>query len=135
MSTSGGNVGQGQIFEFDPLNERMRLLFESPSADVLNAPDNLCVSPRGGIVLCEDGSGTEYVHGLTVDGTIFRFAQNNVDLRSHADQWLQPGLSRLRIRRGLLQPGRQVAVLQRAVPRHQLRGHRTVGQRRLVDDT
>ena len=82
VSTSGGNVGQGQIFEFDPLNERMRLLFESPSADVLNAPDNLCVSPRGGIVLCEDGNGTEYVHGLTVDGTIFRFAQNNVDLRT-----------------------------------------------------
>ena len=32
-------------------------------------------------MLCEDGSGTEYVHGLTLDGTIFRFIQNNVDLR------------------------------------------------------
>ena len=49
---------------------------------MLNAPDNLCVSPRGGLVLCEDGSGTEYVHGLTVEGEIFRFAQNNVDLRA-----------------------------------------------------
>ena len=84
VSTSGGNVGQGQIFEFDPLNERMRLLFESPSADVLNAPDNICVSPRGGLVLCEDGGGTEYLHGLTTDGEIFRFAQNNVDLRTDA---------------------------------------------------
>jgi secreted PhoX family phosphatase len=82
VSTSGGNVGQGQIFEYDPLEGRLRLLFESPSADVLNAPDNLCVSPRGGLVLCEDGGGTEFVHGLTVDGQIFRFAQNNVDLRS-----------------------------------------------------
>jgi secreted PhoX family phosphatase len=82
VSTSGGNAGQGQVFELDPLNERLRLLFESPSADVLNAPDNICVSPRGGLVLCEDGGGTEYLHGLTTDGVIFRFAQNNVDLRS-----------------------------------------------------
>jgi secreted PhoX family phosphatase len=81
LSTSGGDVGQGQIFEYDPVEERVRLLFESPSADILNAPDNMCVSPRGGLVLCEDGSGTEYVHGLTLDGTIFRFIQNNADLR------------------------------------------------------
>jgi secreted PhoX family phosphatase len=58
--------------------EELRLLFESPSADVLNEPDNLTVSPRGGLVLCEDGYGTEYVHGLTSDGVIFRFIQNNV---------------------------------------------------------
>ena len=82
VSTNGGDAGQGQVWEFDPLNERLRLLFESPSADVLNAPDSLCVSPRGGLVLCEDGDGTEYVHGLTTDGIIFRFAQNNADLRN-----------------------------------------------------
>ena len=81
LSTSGGDAEEGQIFEYDPVEERVRLLFESPSADILNAPDNMCVSPRGGLVLCEDGDGTEYVHGLTLDGTIFRFIQNNVDLR------------------------------------------------------
>lgn len=52
-----------------------------PSAAVLNAPDNLCVSPRGGIVLCEDGSGQEYMHGLTTGGDIFPFALNTADLR------------------------------------------------------
>jgi hypothetical protein len=82
VSTSGGNAGQGQIFEYDPHKDRLRLLFESPSADVLNAPDNITVSPRGGLVLCEDGSGTEFVHGLTTDGVIFKFAQNNIDLRT-----------------------------------------------------
>ena len=79
-STNGGNVGQGQIWEYDPAAETLRLLFESPSAEVLNAPDNLCVSPRGGLVLCEDGSGNEFLHGLTTDGTIFKFCQNNVVL-------------------------------------------------------
>ena len=56
----------------------MRVLIASPSAGVLNNPDNLCVSPRGGIVLCEDGDGLEYLHGLTTDGAVFPFALNNV---------------------------------------------------------
>lgn len=80
VSTSGGAVAQGQIWVYDPREETLSLLFESPSAEVLNAPDNITVSPRGGLVLCEDGSGTEYMHGLTVAGEIFRFAQNNVRL-------------------------------------------------------
>jgi secreted PhoX family phosphatase len=31
---------------------------------VLSNPDNIGVSPRGGIVLCEDGSGVQFLHGL-----------------------------------------------------------------------
>lgn len=76
VSTNGGPVGQGQIFEYDPREERMRLLFASPDRDLLNAPDNICVSSRGGIVLCEDGDGSEFLHGLTRGGEIFRFAEN-----------------------------------------------------------
>lgn len=55
VSTNGGPKGQGQVFEYDPSTERMSVLFASPDAKVLNNPDNICVSPRGGIVLCEDG--------------------------------------------------------------------------------
>jgi secreted PhoX family phosphatase len=80
VSTSGGNAGQGQIWEYEPVSETLRLVFESPAAEVLNAPDNICVSPRGGLVLCEDGGGAEFIHGLTPDGRIFRFAQNAVVL-------------------------------------------------------
>jgi secreted PhoX family phosphatase len=79
VSTSGG-IGQGQIWEYDPAAEVIRLLFQSPGAAVLNAPDNITVSPRGGLVLCEDGSGQEFMHGLTIEGEIFPFAQNNVIL-------------------------------------------------------
>lgn len=78
VSTSGGPKGQGQVFEYDPRTESMRVLFASPDAAVLNNPDNICVSPRGGIVLCEDGSEGEYVHGLTTAGEIFPFALNSV---------------------------------------------------------
>jgi secreted PhoX family phosphatase len=82
ITTDGGPARQGQVFELDPSTDEFRVLFASPGAEVLNAPDNMCVSPRGGLVLCEDGGGTEYVHGLTTDGEIFRFAANGVDLRS-----------------------------------------------------
>jgi secreted PhoX family phosphatase len=80
ISTSGGVVGQGQVFAYDPEHAIFTCVFASPSADVLNAPDNICVSPRGGIVLCEDGGGREYLHGLSPDGRIFRFAENNIVL-------------------------------------------------------
>jgi uncharacterized protein len=85
VSTSGG-VGQGQIWEYDPAEETIRLLFQSPGADVLNAPDNITVSPRGGLVLCEDGGGQEFMHGLTVDGEIFKFAQNNIVLNGERNR-------------------------------------------------
>jgi secreted PhoX family phosphatase len=79
VSTNGG-IGQGQIWEYDPKAETIRLLFQSPGSAVLNSPDNITVSPRGGLVLCEDGSGEEFLHGLTVEGEIFQFAKNSVIL-------------------------------------------------------
>jgi len=80
ISTNGGPAGQGQVFAYDPAAGTFTCVFASPSAAVLNAPDNVCVSPRGGLVLCEDGSGLEYLHGLSASGEIFKFAQNNVVL-------------------------------------------------------
>jgi hypothetical protein len=48
--------------QFAPMKVKWRrelqLIFESPSTDVLNSPDNICVSPRGGLVICEDGCNT-----------------------------------------------------------------------------
>jgi secreted PhoX family phosphatase len=79
VATSGGPQ-RGQVFEYDPQTDRLRLIFSSPGNDVLDSPDNITFSPRGGMVLCEDGSGREYLHGLTLDGQIFRFAENNIVL-------------------------------------------------------
>ncbi|MCA9005387.1 MAG: DUF839 domain-containing protein [Planctomycetaceae bacterium] len=80
-ATSGGPAGAGQIWEYDPRNEQLRLLFASPSNEVLDQPDNLAVSPRGGIILCEDGDRVpQRLHGLTPNGELFTFANNNVQL-------------------------------------------------------
>lgn len=90
ISTSGGPVGQGQVFELDPATDRLRILYASPAGSVLNAPDNITVSPRGGIVLCEDGSGTEYLHGLTTEGSIFRFCEHTLGGQEWAGACFEP---------------------------------------------
>ena len=77
-ATSGGARGAGQVWQYRPLTHdtgELVLIFESPSAEVLDAPDNICVSPRGGLVLCEDGGGTQFMRGLTQDGFIFDFVR------------------------------------------------------------
>jgi uncharacterized protein len=79
-ATDGGNAKMGQVWEIDPRRDRLRLVFESPGAPVLNMPDNLMLSPRGGLVVCEDGTMTPCVHGLTREGRIFRFARNNIKI-------------------------------------------------------
>ena len=79
-ATSGGNARAGQVWEYRPgRGGQLVLLFESPSATVLDAPDNITVSPRGGLVLCEDGGGEQFVRGLNERGEIFDFAKNNIE--------------------------------------------------------
>lgn len=81
VSTSGGDAGSGQVWEYRPKQEQLRLLFESPAPEVLDMPDNITVSPRGGIVLCEDGDLIpQRLQGLTPDGRLFPLAANNVAL-------------------------------------------------------
>jgi secreted PhoX family phosphatase len=78
-STSGGDAGFGQIWEYRPRGRsggQLILIFESPSEMVLDAPDNICVSPRGGLALCEDGDNEQYVRGINERGEIFDFALN-----------------------------------------------------------
>lgn len=79
-STDGGDAQMGQVWEIDPKNERLRLVFESPGPQLLNMPDNLCLSPRGGLAICEDGTMNPSMQGLMRDGRIFRFARNAIKL-------------------------------------------------------
>ncbi len=78
VSTNGGDAGSGQVWAFTPtrLGGTLTLIYESPNASVLDAPDNVTVSPRGGLLLCEDGGGDQYLRGLTIRGEIFDFALN-----------------------------------------------------------
>jgi secreted PhoX family phosphatase len=72
----GGSAGQGQIWEHDPRQETIRLVYTSPEADALQGPDNLAVMPGGDILICEDPTDRlPYLRGLTGDGRVYPFAR------------------------------------------------------------
>ena len=88
LSTNGGVAGEGQVFEYDPRREKLTLIYDSPNSDELDNPDNITVTPRGGLLLCEDAAGNgftagERLIGLTLDGETFTFAQNNINLTAN----------------------------------------------------
>ena len=63
LATTGGTIaappgGEGQVFEFNPYNQTIKLIYNSPTAIDCENPDNLTVTPRGGLLMCEDNSGS-----------------------------------------------------------------------------
>jgi secreted PhoX family phosphatase len=76
VSTNGGNRGFGQVWVYDPANETLTLIVESPGHDVFDGPDNVCSTPHGGLLVCEDAGAAQYLRGVSPAGEIFPFARN-----------------------------------------------------------
>ncbi|HET7697617.1 MAG TPA: alkaline phosphatase PhoX [Vicinamibacterales bacterium] len=76
VSTNGGNMGLGQVFAYDPAAETLTLVAESPGVDVFDGPDNICSTPHGGLLVCEDAGAAQYLRGISPAGEIFDFARN-----------------------------------------------------------
>ena len=84
---SQGREGQGEgcVWMHDLKTDRMICIFASNDAVTANNPDNITVSPRGGVLLCEDGGGVldeygfgERLIGLTRGGEPYIFAKSNI---------------------------------------------------------
>jgi secreted PhoX family phosphatase len=73
VSTSGGNAARGQLWKLVPGSsgaDTLALVFESANSGVLDSPDNLCVTPSGAILFCEDdASGDSDTHPLAPEIT------------------------------------------------------------------
>jgi secreted PhoX family phosphatase len=84
-SKVGGRAMAGCVFEYHPAWEKIWLVYESPGYDLFSGPDNLVVSPRGSLVICEDRLNKEKtgqsIAGLTREGELFHFCQVNPDLK------------------------------------------------------
>ena len=79
-TTSGGPAGLGQVWEYDPGRETVTLIYESSSSAALQSPDNMVVVPgTGDIFLQEDGSGAQFVRGVTLAGEIYDFARTGAN--------------------------------------------------------
>jgi uncharacterized protein len=75
---SGFGNGRGQIWAYHAPTKTLHLVYESPSRDMLDMPDNITTSRTGTMVLCEDGTQGNYLRGLTPKGELFDFAKNNI---------------------------------------------------------
>jgi secreted PhoX family phosphatase len=113
--TNGGVVEEGQIWRLQPKGNKKAILtmfYESPSGLELSAPDNITISPRGGILIAEDHGfdrpddpfvplpnvdpedsddfmEVQYLKGLTRRGELFDFAANLLDDK----EWTGPCFS------------------------------------------
>ena len=87
-ASEAGDIYAGQVWKYTPSKNIKRgtleLVFESNKRAVLDEPDAIVVSPRGGVVLCEDGDGedggTNYLRVLSPSGKMETFAKNSTPL-------------------------------------------------------
>jgi hypothetical protein len=108
VNTDGFREGYGQIWQYTPdgsSSGRLRLLFESPGQAVLDSPDNLTITPRGGLMLCEDDAGgtdrdthplapgivnVNRLVGVSPAGEAFEFAVNRLNSSEFAGACFSP---------------------------------------------
>ncbi|MGI5480074.1 alkaline phosphatase PhoX [Streptomyces lavendofoliae] len=69
----------GQVWRYEPHRRRLTLVVVfGPSSDVRlpgESPDNICLAPGGGLMVCEDGNGAQHVYGLTRRGEVYPMAR------------------------------------------------------------
>jgi uncharacterized protein len=101
-STTGGDLELGQLWRYRPLLDiapssgrrrtvrapgriapethgELTLLYESSDASRLHAPDNICVSPAGAVVICEDAVNAQQCLRIYLpSGQLFDLARNEL---------------------------------------------------------
>ena len=82
-SDGSTNEHDGQVWYYDPRKSRIRLktifgVNPDPATGDSNfdGPDNITVSPHGGLILAEDGEGRSHLVGVTEQGKAYPLALN-----------------------------------------------------------
>ncbi|GII57111.1 hypothetical protein Pth03_55000 [Planotetraspora thailandica] len=79
------NEHDGQVWFYDPDSETITLktifgVNPDPEADTnYDGPDNITVSPYGGVILAEDGEGLSHLVGVTEGGKPYPMARNELN--------------------------------------------------------
>ena len=119
-STQGGAVvgpppagfgdGFGQVWAYDVFRRKLRIVYESPGKGSSICPTTWWSAAAAALVLCEDGSGDNFLRGLTRDGELFDFARN-ADVTQ-----VRPGVRRRHVQCRWRDVVRQHPVRQRIFP-------------------
>ena len=76
----------GQVWFYDPRRRTLTLkvllgVNQDPAKDgALDGPDNITVSPYGGLIIAEDGEGVQHLFGATEDGRTYPLARNDLNI-------------------------------------------------------
>ncbi|MER6530763.1 alkaline phosphatase PhoX [Streptomyces sp. NPDC001508] len=76
----------GQVWFYDPKRRTLTLkvllgVNPDPSAEgAFDGPDNITVSPYGGLVIAEDGDGIQHLFGATDSGRTYPIARNELNI-------------------------------------------------------
>ncbi|MGW0195555.1 alkaline phosphatase PhoX [Nonomuraea sp. NPDC003201] len=79
------NEHDGQVWFYDPRTETvtLKVIFgvnPDPSQDTnYDGPDNITVSPYGGVILAEDGEGIQHLVGVSAQGKSYPLARNDLN--------------------------------------------------------
>ncbi|MDT0443627.1 alkaline phosphatase PhoX [Streptomyces johnsoniae] len=83
---SPGEPHDGQVWFYDPkrraatLKIRFGVNPDPDGGDRPDGPDNITVSPYGGLVIAEDGEGLQHLFGTDEDGGTYPMARNEVNI-------------------------------------------------------
>ncbi|GAA4144026.1 alkaline phosphatase PhoX [Actinomadura keratinilytica] len=81
-----GSTGDhfGQVWSYEPARRRLTLVVVfGPGTDVQTpgeSPDNICLAPQGGLMVCEDGDGAQHVFGVTRGRRVYPMARNRQNI-------------------------------------------------------
>ncbi|GAA3306856.1 alkaline phosphatase PhoX [Streptomyces cinereospinus] len=76
----------GQVWFYDPKRRTLTLkvllgVNPDPAADgAFDGPDNITVSPYGGLLIAEDGDGVQHLFGATDSGRTYPIARNELNI-------------------------------------------------------
>lgn len=74
--TSAGSKDLGRVYRYTPATNTLELFYESTDKNDLEMPDNITITPWGDLWIAEDGGGNDRIIGLTPEGNIYPFAEN-----------------------------------------------------------
>jgi len=85
--TNAGPIKKGHICKYTPspyegtaresdVPGTVEIFVEPNDPGLIDNADNLTVSPWGDVIVCEDGSGQQYLVGTTSEGAIYRLGMN-----------------------------------------------------------
>jgi secreted PhoX family phosphatase len=81
-----GSAGDhfGQVWKYEPRRGRLTLVIVfGPRSDIQlpgESPDNICLAPGGGLMVCEDGGGAQFVYGLSRRGEVYPMARGTQNI-------------------------------------------------------